>query len=71
MTYIICNTLEEAVTLIDRKWGQRPLLTLACIGGSDQHWQIWHYDDFQDDEPMPRYTYANYKLEMHPDAKGE
>ena len=26
-------------------WGAAPRVTLACAGGSDEHWQIAHPDD--------------------------
>ena len=52
-----------------------PILKLACLGGSDEHWQIFHPRCFdysnEQSEIMPTYTLTLMyvgKLERHPDA---
>jgi hypothetical protein len=49
-----------------------PVATLACVGGSDQHWQIWEMADLvphgEMPTEMPCYTYIEGLLEAHPDG---
>lgn len=57
-------TIETVCQSIESHWGMRPLLTLACAGGSDQHWQIFHPARLD----MPCFTFMDHTLEEHPDA---
>jgi hypothetical protein len=36
---------EWSVTL-ERKWDVRPVITLACAGGTDEAWHLWHPHDY-------------------------
>lgn len=61
---------------LEDEWGTRPLLTVACAGGSDQHIQVWHGDALFDhvgpEEPMPAYviteTVDGPHIAIHPNA---
>lgn len=56
--------LHLMVTTCRTNWGVRPLVTLACAGYADEHWQVRHPDD-----EFPAWTVdANGVVEQHPDA---
>lgn len=68
------ETLRDYVTKLEREWGTRPIVVLACSGGSDEHWQIWHPDDvkagFQGEERMPHLVLCpEGTVSTHPDTK--
>ena len=42
MQYATATIDTATIQDIERQWGTRPRLVLACAGYSDQHWQIWH-----------------------------
>jgi hypothetical protein len=42
------SMLRTEIMRCEAEWGGlRPVVTLACAGGSDEHWQIWHPDDYR------------------------
>jgi hypothetical protein len=56
--------LSRALKGLEKEWGVRPFVTLACAGGADQHWQIFHPKDMR----MPAFTLMGGKLEEHHDS---
>jgi hypothetical protein len=51
------DILNATLVGLERLWGMRPFVQLACAGYADEHWQIYHPDDILNDlEPMPRVT---------------
>ncbi len=65
MTTVTIETIAAALTDIEAAWGVRPRLVLACAGGSDQHWQIYHPDH----PDMPTAVILmDGTIEDHPDS---
>lgn len=55
----------ELLIRLEDAWGVRPVMTLACVGGSDEHLQVWHPAD----RGMPVYVMDERgNIEAHPDA---
>jgi hypothetical protein len=66
--------LEACIIALEVRWKIRPVLQLACGGGSDQHWQIFHPDDFiyrsAEYSKMPSAIWTEEKgFEIHPDGR--
>jgi hypothetical protein len=50
-------TLRCAIQDFERRYnGLHPVCILACRGGADEHWQLFHPDALKQDEPMPLFT---------------
>jgi hypothetical protein len=68
--------LRDSCVVLEAKWGVRPILTLSCVGGADEHWQFFHPDSIRraiqnSTELMPDYVLVAGGLEGHPDAAHE
>lgn len=60
--------IATAAALVESAWGIRPACILACAGGTDAHWQLWH-PAYMRPGDMPGYVWtAESGLTMHPDA---
>lgn len=56
--------LRSLSLMLEREWGTRPRIVLACSSASDEHWQIFHPDC-----EMPTFTITpDGKVEAHPDG---
>lgn len=62
------QVLRSIIHALELEWGCRPFVVLACQGGADEHWQIFHADDeLTEDGLMPRYVIGlDGKVEVHP-----
>jgi hypothetical protein len=68
ITYpIACPSVEAAAAHAQHEWGIAPLCVLACVGGTDQHWQLWH-PLHRVPDGVPSLVLADGWLDAHPDA---
>lgn len=65
---LTADTLRSHTIQLEREWGVRPALFLACSGGSDEHWQIWHPDDLHPDGMPHLVVRPDGTSERHPDS---
>ena len=61
------TALRKACMALESEWGISPRVVLACAGGSDEHWQLWHPARCRKGD-TPAYTLQGAVLEMHPDC---
>lgn len=54
------ENLIIAVENFRTMYNERPVIVTACIGGSDEHYQLFRAEDLATSEPMPVFT-ANYE----------
>lgn len=61
--------LRTTLIGLETAWHKRPIVILACAGYADEHWQIYHPDDFINPEPVPYITIdIEGRVEYHLDA---
>jgi hypothetical protein len=59
------TTLGRAILAHVATYGTSPRIVIACVGGTDEHAQLWLDDD---DVDMPMSTVIGTTHEAHPDA---
>jgi hypothetical protein len=67
------DILNATLVGLERLWGMRPFVQLACAGYADEHWQIYHPDDLlsEIEEPMPRVTIDLEASVVYHDVRAE
>ena len=62
------QVLRLACMRLEALWGVQPVLVYACIGDSDEHWQLWHPADRDGGSPSIC-VLLDGSTEPHPDGR--
>jgi len=65
----VLTAIRQTAGHLEKEWGMRPIIILACMGGQDEHWQFFDPRIIRsmDEEHMPFCTVdRNGKREFHP-----
>ena len=61
---IVHSRIRALCIALEKEWGHRPFVQLACADGSDEHWQIFHWC-----YTMPTFcVLLDGTVERHPDG---
>jgi len=56
---LLVTRLRQLATLIEAQGHGRPVIILACVGASDEHWQIFRPSEWQAGHDPEYWVYNN------------